>query len=96
MKEAMKWQICGILVASKKETSACKIAKSINVAEPTVRRYINQLRSEGYPICSTQKGYYFSYKIEDILSTIDFLTNRVETQVKAIEGLKDLLTRCDK
>ena len=96
MKEAMKWQICGILVASKRETSAYKIAKTINVTETTVRRYINQLRSEGYPICSTQKGYYFSYKIEDITSTIDFLTNRLETQIKAIKGLRDLLTRCDK
>lgn len=59
----------------------------LGCTESYIRKIINRMRSEGIPICSKQFGYYFSCKSEDINNTISFLTHRVHTQIKAIEGL---------
>ena len=55
--------------------------------ESFIRKLINQARSAGVPICSTQRGYYFSNDQVDISQTVKFLTRRLQTQLKAIDGL---------
>lgn len=66
------------------------ISKVMGCAESYVRKLINQARSNGVPICSTTAGYYFSDDYADITSTIKFLTHRVNTQMQAINGLKNI------
>ena len=67
-----------------------QLSRQLQCAESFVRRLINQARSNGVPICSTTNGYYLSDEHEDILETINFLTRRVRTQLKAIDGLVNI------
>lgn len=78
----------------KKEHGTIKgreLAKLLNIEEPTVRKLINEQRSNGTPICSCQKGYYYSEDVHDVERTIAFLQSRISTQLKAVYGLIGLV-----
>lgn len=68
-----------------------KLSEITGLAEPNIRKIINNFRCAGVPICSTTKGYYFSWEEDDIIATTKFLTNRVQTQLRAIDGLLRLI-----
>ena len=53
----------------------------------TVRKTINSARCEGIPICSSEKGYFYSDDRTDIVDTIQNLMNRTMSVEKAIKGL---------
>jgi biotin operon repressor len=53
-----------------------------------VRSIVNQLRSEGVPICSGQKGYWFAKNRTEIQETLRNLTQRIQGITNAINGLK--------
>ena len=88
MKSKKKQEIYETIFSSTQVITNDEICEATGSNPTYVRRVINELRSEGYPICSTKEGYYYSEKIEDITATIRFLTNRVSTQLEAIDGLK--------
>lgn len=92
----MKQTLISDLVAnipSKKEqtVTARELSKLMCVGESYIRRKINDARSNGIPICSTRRGYYLSYDSVDIANTVQFLNNRLNTQIKAINGLAECL-----
>lgn len=75
--------------------TARSLAKLTGTTEPYIRKLINEGRAAGISICSTRHGYYLSKEIADISKTIRFLTNRVNTQLQAIQGLQKLLPEVD-
>lgn len=58
-----------------------------------IREEINRLRREGHPICSSNKGYYYTNNIKEIFRTIDNLSSRVNSMSEAILGLTKGLIR---
>lgn len=71
-----------------------EIGKALNLKDSCIRKHINQARCEGIPICSCDKGYYYSDDKADILMTIQSLMHRTISVEKAINGL--LTTLWDK
>ena len=53
-----------------------------------LRRAINILRSEGVPICSGRRGYYYAETYDDIFETISDLRHRIERMECAIKGVE--------
>lgn len=64
-----------------------EIEDKFKIHGTTVRKTINAARCEGYPICSSEKGYFFSDDRTDIVDTIQSLMNRTMSVEKAIKGL---------
>ena len=67
------------------------IASHFNTNEVNIRKYINQARCEGIPVCSCGKGYYYSTDKANILDTIQSLNNRTIAVERAISGLLNAL-----
>ena len=53
----------------------------------SIRRIISELRKEGCPICSDQKGYYFAQTQQDINRTISRLNELVTGVSNSRTGL---------
>ena len=73
--------------------TAKKLAEMTDKCESHIRKLINEARASGISVCSTRFGYYLSNERNDIVATIQFLTRRVETQLKAIDGLTQSLMK---
>lgn len=52
-----------------------------------VRALVNKLRSDGFPICSDEKGYWYSEEPADIRATLDSLDSRMASMNRAFFGL---------
>ena len=59
-----------------------------NLKKENLRAVVNHLRSEGYPVCSSYCGYWYSEKPEDIDKTLNHLEGRISGMMRAITGLK--------
>jgi hypothetical protein len=67
---------------------------STYMSQIKMRTIINMIRSNAeLPICSTQEGYYLSFKQEDIHKTIISLKRRIASIDQAILGLSKMLIR---
>lgn len=64
-----------------------KIAKALSISDTGVRKWVNEARSGGIPICSCPSGYYYSEDPENINDTIRMLEGRIAKQKNAIDGL---------
>lgn len=53
----------------------------------TIRSMVNALRSEGYPICSGRKGYYYAQDRDEIKQTLNNLESRISSMREACVGL---------
>ena len=53
----------------------------------SVRRLISSLRQDGYPICSSSKGYYYAKTQEEINKTVSRLNELVTGVSNARTGL---------
>lgn len=94
MKKATLDDLIGLLKNSPEKTiTAHKLAKMLDKTESYVRKKINEARAMGHPICSTKRGYFLSYEHGDIAKTIQSLTNRINTQIKAINGLTNRIAQ---
>ena len=60
-----------------------------NCHKQDLRRFINHLRRSCLPICSSNNGYWYSEKVEDIDITLIALKSRVDGINRAIEGLEE-------
>lgn len=58
---------------------------------PQIRAIVNEARRNGIPICSTNKGYYYSTDPAEIKATINGLYHRIESVLHAIDGLEKAL-----
>lgn len=67
--------------------SARNLSEAFGISGFEVRRRINYARSEGCPICSCNKGYYYSENNDEIEKTIMSLSNRIGSMQRAIKGL---------
>lgn len=64
-----------------------EIASHLRISEVSIRQKINAARSKGIPICSCDKGYYYSENKSEILATIQSLMNRTMAVERAVSGL---------
>lgn len=64
------------------------ICELFNLKKENLRAVVNHLRSEGYPVCSSYCGYWYSEKPEDIDKTLNHLEGRISGMMMAITGLK--------
>ena len=80
--------------ASKEEPITNReMSTALNLTEVCIRNKINKARCNGYPICSCDKGYYYSEDKQEILKTVQSLMHRTISVEKAVNGLLTTL-RC--
>lgn len=53
-----------------------------------MRSIINALRTKGHPVCANGKGYFWPRNVEELSKYIDEFQNRINDQIKALEGLR--------
>ena len=68
--------------ASSKELEA-----AFHVKGTELRRAVNRLRCNGYPICSDATGYFYAARPSEISATIAQLTGRITKIAAAKNGL---------
>lgn len=66
------------------------ICELFSIHKERVRAVVNYLRSTGYPVCSSSRGYWYSWKPEDIKKTLSHLEGRISGMQRAISGLKSI------
>lgn len=64
------------------------ICELFNLKKESLRAVVNCLRSDGYPVCSSCREYWYSEKPEDIDKTLKHLEGRISGMQRAITGLK--------
>ena len=64
-----------------------EISSQLKLSETHIRNLINRARCEGIPICSCDKGYFYSEDKTEILTTIQSLMHRTIAVEKAVNGL---------
>ena len=69
--------------ASSKELEA-----AFHVRGTELRRAVNRLRCDGYPICSDATGYFYAARPAEISATIAQLTGRIAKIAAAKNGLR--------
>lgn len=71
--------------------SSTELSKTYGISGQGIRQIINAARICGYPICSCQKGYYYSELPQDIQRTVSSLQHRITSMQGAIDGLRGCL-----
>ena len=77
---------------NQKRITSSQISQQLNIKGSEVRKYINQMRSSGIPVCSDIKGYYISMDEENVRAQIASMENRISAMKNAIGGLNQFLT----
>jgi biotin operon repressor len=67
------------------------LENKFQVSSRNIRNIVNELRCEGYPICSDENGYYYAAKKEEILKSIYQLDSRMCKIAEAKNGLVNSL-----
>ena len=67
--------------------TASKLSEAFGISGFEIRRIVNAARTEGCPICSCHKGYYYSENADEIAKTVASLTHRLGSIQRAIDGL---------
>ena len=68
--------------ASSKELEA-----TFHVKGTELRRAVNRLRCDGYPICSAATGYFYAARQSEVRATVAQLTGRISKIAAATKGL---------
>ena len=68
--------------ASSKELEA-----AFHVGGTELRRAVNRLRCDGWPICSDATGYFYAARQSEIQATVAQLTGRISKIAAATKGL---------
>jgi predicted DNA-binding transcriptional regulator YafY len=76
-----------ILLCGEVPSTAKELGTLFGVDGATIRRIINEYRSDGIPICANHNGYYYSENPEEIVKTVASLKRRVASIQNAINGL---------
>ena len=84
-------ELCGFLQdlhrGERDAIHSCDLEDLYNITGPQLRYAINRLRSDGYPICSSDAGYFYANTQEEIDSTIRRLNANVSAMSRARNGL---------
>lgn len=70
-----------------KAVSSAYLQNRLCISSRTVRRLVNQLRNDGSPICSGDKGYYYASDREELIASIRQMTSRIKEISKVRRGL---------
>ena len=88
---AFQEKLCGFLQdlhrGERDAIHSCDLEDHFNITGPQLRYAINRLRSNGYPICSSDAGYFYANTQEEINSTIRRLNANVSAMSRARNGL---------
>lgn len=71
--------------------SSRELEFSFQIRGPELRNVINAQRGQGYPICSTDKGYFYAETEEELQRTIRQLRSRIKKIAHAERGLTKAL-----
>jgi len=76
------------------------LAEEINLPErrsgkegADMRAIIHRLRTNGWPICASDKGYYLAQTKEELAKFIVALEKRIKSQREAVKGLNRAFDR---
>lgn len=78
-------------VDSKRIIEHFKAQLKVNVSGSDIRAMVNYLRREGYPICASNDGYFWSNDINELSESVDALTDRITSMTAARDGLRRAL-----
>lgn len=67
---------------------AGRLCSQIGITGRLLHRAINELRVEGYPICSDTNGYFYAANSEEIDGTVQHLVSRAQEMLTARDGLE--------
>ena len=67
--------------------SSKELEAAFHVKGTELRRAVNRLRCDGYPICSGETGYFYAARPAEISATIAQLTGRIAKIAAAKNGL---------
>jgi len=67
--------------------SSRELEAAFHVKGTELRRAVNRLRCNGYPICSDATGYFYAARQSEIGATVAQLTGRISKIAAATKGL---------
>lgn len=73
--------------SAEKPVTSKEIAEQLHITDSTIRTEINKARCAGFPICSCDKGYFYSEDRTEIIRTIQSLMSRTIAVERAVKGL---------
>ena len=68
--------------------TAREITEALEIPGPAVRAIVHHLRTEGYPIGSSGKGYWYAHRPGELGATIEHLEQRIRSMSAAANGLR--------
>lgn len=71
--------------------SSRELETAFQIRGPELRTVINAERGKGFPICSTDKGYFYAETEEELQRTIRQLRSRIKKIAHAERGLTKAL-----
>lgn len=81
-------KVHGFIMMQGGPVTSKKIEKECGLNGQGVRNVVNALRQKGYPIGSSNLGYFICYNERDFNQTISGLKSRVTSMNEAIHGLE--------
>lgn len=95
MKEKFERFMSDEHIGRKKAITSKEIEKAFQCKGTEVRKIVNELRSNGVPICSSPTGYYYAETKSEIKDTLAHLESRIKKIEKAKEGMEETLKTYD-
>ena len=95
MKEKFERFMSDEHIGRKKAITSKKIENAFQYKGTEVRKIVNELRSNGVPICSLPIGYYYAETKSEIKDTLAHLESRIKKIEKAKEGMEETLKTYD-
>lgn len=71
-----------------KAVGARELSILFNTTQRGIRALVTELRKEGYPVCSSNSGYWYSEDPEDIEKTVARMEAQMDKMEQAVAGLK--------
>lgn len=91
MKSGVKMIMKAFYRGEKNIVKAQELGARLERNSETVRGYINELRKEGVPICSSKHGFYYAETETDIMATINHLEGRALDMMECADALRKAL-----
>lgn len=95
MKEKFERFMCDEHKGRRKAITSKEIENDFQCKGTEVRKTVNELRSNGVPICSSPTGYYYAETKSEIKDTLAHLESRIKKIEKAKEGMEETLKNYD-
>ena len=68
--------------------TAREITEALKIPGPAVRAIVHHLRTQGHPIGSSGKGYWYARRPGELGATIEHLEQRIRSMSAAANGLR--------